>query len=252
MAHFTFSTNNFSPKIALYRRFVALATLLYALLYTLNIEGYFLFSADILLLTAPMGVHTLWQIFSAPFIIPYPGLSLSLLFDLGFLNFFLTPLFDFVYSYLSGKRFCLFIGGITAIGLTTFYTLPCFFSLYPYPSSLFSGISFATIVFWSLLHYKGQKSLFLVFPISRFWIFWGTAFFCLGIPYGHDEWLKCVSVLCMGLASYLYGISVCRLRSNIRFLTPFEEGLDKTCREGSRIWSWYILRNFRTLKQKLK
>jgi hypothetical protein len=185
---------------------------------------------------------------TASLILPYPGISFSMLFDLGFISFFVTPPFAFVHSFLSDVQFFRFLCGVAGVGILIFYCLSYFFASHVIDTALLGGIIFSTIVFWSLLHHKGQNSLFLVFPISRFWIVTGTAAATFASPVFDHDWIKVAQIACMGIAAYVYGISVWRLRSHVSLLEPFEEWLDHLYRQCSRLGQWYIMRPVRICK----
>ena len=250
MSHFAFRSvpSSFAPFVQKLRLVIGLSTLLYALNSDLFQTGYSTLCPHLFLLQAPLSSHSFWQVITASLILPYPGVSFSMLFDLGFISFFVTPPFAFVHSFLSSTNFCRFLLGIICVGIIAFYGLAHFFPFQAISTSLLSGIIFATIVFWSLLHHKGQSSLFLVFPISRFWIVAGTAAATFASPILDHDWIKVAQIACMGLAAYLYGISICRLRSHVDVLKHLEEWLDQTYRQLTRLGQWYIMRPIRLCK----
>jgi hypothetical protein len=234
------------PTIIQRLRFlVLLAITTYAGWFDLAISRIVFSFPEWLLLSPTFGWSWLFQLFTSAITIPYPGFGLSMVFDLLLINFFLTPIYTFVLSFLSGKPFLKLLLSLIAIGAGSFLSLAAIINTPTPPCSLFGGLSLAFVIFWSLLHRKGQNTLLFVFPISRTWAIALSACVALYSPITGGEWAHAGTILCMSVASYLWGIARWRLRSHIDALEGFEEWLDTAYRTFSRFIQWHVLRYFR-------
>ena len=234
------------PKIIQYIRvLVFFGILTYAGWFDLAVSGAITFFPDFLLLSRTFGWTWLFQPFTSAITIPYPGIGLSLVFNLFLINFFLSPIYTFVLSFLSERHFIKLLIGLIAIGAGSFFGLATVIGPITPPCSLFGGLSLSLVIFWALLHRKGQSTLLLVFPISRMW----TVAICAGMalysPVEGKEWAHVGAILCMSAGAYLWGVARWRLRSHVDALDGFEEALDTTYKTFSRFIQWYVLRPFR-------
>ena len=239
------------PKIIQSLRFlVILAAITYAGLFDLAISGVISFFPDFLLLSPSHGWSWLFQPLTSAITIPYPGFGLSLIFDLLLINFLLSPIFTFVLSFLSERHFIALLIALIAIGTGSFCAFAPLISPFSPPCSLFGGLALAIIIFWALLHRKGQSTLLLVFPLSRTWVVFLSACAALYSPVARSEWAHVIAILCMSSVSYLWGVARWRLRSHVEALDGFEEKLDSAYRTFSRFMQWYVLRPFRDMFRK--
>lgn len=234
------------PKIIQFlRTLVFFAIITYAGVFDLASSGAISFFPDFLLLSANPSWLWLFQLLTSAIIIPYPGFGLSMVFDLLPINFFLSPIFTFVLSFLSARHFITLLLSLIAIGAGSFAALGSLTNAYAPPCSLFGGLALAIIIFWTLLHRKGQSTLLLAFPISRGWVLFSSACAAFYSPVSGGEWAHVGAIVCMAIASYLWGISRWRLRSHVDALEGFEEWLDSSYRTLSRLIQWYVARPFR-------
>lgn len=234
------------PKLIQWLRFlVLLATIIYAGWFDLAISGITSFFPDILLLSSTFGLSWLFQPMTSALIIRYPGFGISMVFDLLVINFFLTPIVTFVLSFLSEKHFLQLLIGLIVIGAGTFLGIGTLSNSLPPSSSLFSGIALSLVIFWALLHRKGQSTLLLAFPLSRSWVVFLSLCAALYSPLSNGEWAHVGAIVCMSICTYIWGITRWRLRSNVGALEGLEQRLDTTYRTFSRFLQWYVLRPFR-------
>ena len=184
---------------------------------------------DFLLLSPSAGWPWLWQPFTALVTIPYAGFGLSLIFDLFLMNFFLTPIFSFVSSFLGNRWFIALLAILALAGSTVFVVLASFCNASA-PCSLFGGLSLAVVLFWLLLHRKGQNTLFLAFPVSRRLAFAITAIATLYSPLAARQWAHVGAIAAMATAAYLLAIVKWQLRSHVQALKGFENWLENLFR----------------------
>ena len=183
------------------------------------------FSPSFLLLSPNPSFMTCLQVLTAPFLFFCQGISLNLFFDLIVLNALLTPIFTFVYSFIGKKNFVALLTILITIGSASFF----FFAplwLTP-PCSLFSSLALSIVIFWAMLHSKGQSFFLMAFPISPLvYVFLATVATLYPI-FLEAEWAKLIATGFMTLISYLVAIIGFHLRSSIYFFNYFEEALDK-------------------------
>ncbi len=247
---FLHAQSPYPATIKFLRSFVVWATVLFAALFDLATAGSVTISPTILLLSPTFGISWLWQTVSSALTIPYQGFGLQMVFDLMIINFFLTPIISFVFSFLTKNHFLSLLFSLIAIGAGSFLGFATLFGQAATPPcSLFAGLSLSIVIFWALLHRKGQSTLLLAFPISRFWAIAITAFASLYSPVTMSEWAHVGAILCMATASYIWGIARWKLRSYIDSLEGFEQWLDSTYGTISRFLQWYIFRPFRRFRQ---
>jgi len=225
---------------------VLLATVFFALLNRLYMQGTVGFSPFILLLSPIPSWAACWQVIFAPLTIPYSGIGLEMVFDLFLLNFFLVPVASFVFSFLERKAFIRFLIALVAIGTAVFWIANTFF-IYAFPCSLFSSLALALIVFWFLLHKEGGATIFVAIPISRWWVLFIACLIIFPAPLYSNEWGKVLMTCSMSAASYLFGIAHCRLRSHILYLTSLEQWLDRSYHTCLRLFEWHIASHIRRL-----
>lgn len=159
-----------------------------------------------------------------------PG-SFSPPFDLLLVNLFLTPIASFVFSFLNTKKFIQLLLQLTTVGTVCFLgTISLFDLTATQPCSLFGGLALALVVFWTLLHSKGQPSFILGIPISRLWILLISTLTVVYTPLFTGDWAKLAMIISMSLSAYLWGIGRWRLRSHIEALEGFERLVDKCYR----------------------
>ncbi len=234
------------PKtIRTLRWVVCFFLLTYAGLFDLAASGVIPLFPDFLLLSPSLSWSSFFQPFTAAATLAYPGFDLSLVFDLFILNFFLAPIYTFVLTFLSERQFIKFLISIIVIGSGVFLSLATLLHTPSSPCSLFGGVSLAVIVFWVLLHRKGQSTLFLAFPISRAWILCISACAALYAPIRSSEWAHVGAIVSMSMASYTWGIMRYRLRSHADALKGLEDSLDAAYRAATRFFQWYLIRPFR-------
>jgi hypothetical protein len=236
----------YPTAIKFVRSFVVLATVVFAGWFDLAASGATATSPSTLLLSPTAGLSWLWQSTTAALTIPYSGFGLQMTFDLLILNFFLTPVVSFVFSFLTEPRFFRFLYGLIAVGIGSFWAAATLINGgVTEPCSLFSGLALAVVVFWCLLHKRGQSTLLLAFPISRTWALAVTAIVALYSPLTMGEWAHACSILSMAGASYVWAIARWKLRSYIDSIEKFEYWLDTTYSHGIRILEWHVFRHFR-------
>lgn len=215
--------------LLLLRTCIVGATMTFAAWFGLAAENIVSVYPEGLLLSPIPGWHWLWQPLTAATTIPYPGVSFSLFFDLLLINFFITPIYTFVVSFLTEREFLKLLFCLIVVGASTFISVASLVGPTP-PSSLFSGLSLSMVVFWILLHRKGQSSLFLAFPISKRWALGLTALVVLYEPTKAHEWARIGAILAMSCTAYLWGVARWRLRSHISSLEGLENWIEKTYR----------------------
>lgn len=215
-------------------------TLLYAGWFGLAESGVISSFPDPLLLSPHLELSWLFQLISSSLTIAFPGFSISMVFDLFLLNFFLTPIYSFVFSFLTTRHFFKLLVSLIIIGAFSFSICASFFIHTTPPTSLFSGMSFAIVIFWALLHRRGQSTLLLAFPISRAWALSLSALVTFYPPLSNGEWARVGAIVIMAVAAYLWGITRWRLRSNIDSLEGWEQWLDTKYRTLSRFMQWYV------------
>jgi hypothetical protein len=213
------------------RSLVCVFTITFAGWYECAFSKGFPYSPDILLLSPTAGWSWGWQPLTALVTIPYGGFGLSLIFDLLLINFFLTPIYTFVFSFLGKRWFIALLATLSILGSAAFVGLASLIGPAVTPNcSLFSGMSLAVVVFWLLLHRKGQNTLFLAFPISRRLAFAITAIATLYAPVAAREWAHIGAIVAMTLIAYVWGVAKWRLRSHIPALEGLEDWLESAYR----------------------
>ena len=218
--------------VVLLRSLVCAFTVTFAGWYEFAFAKGFPFYPDVLLLSPSAGWPWLWQPLTALVTIPYPGFGLSLIFDLFLMNFFLTPVFSFVFSFLGKRWFIALLATLAIVGSTVFIALASFLeTVTAAPSSLFGGMSLAIVLFWLLLHRKGQSTLFLAFPVSRRLAFAITAIATLYSPLAAREWAHAGAIIAMAATAYIAAIAKWRLRSHVQALEGFEDWLENIFRQ---------------------
>ena len=227
------------------RFFILLAVITYAGWFDLAASGVVSSSPDILLLPSTFGWTWIFQPITSALTIAYPGFGLSMVFDLLLINFLLSPICTFVLSFLSEKEFFKLFFSQIIIGAASFLSLSAIFGPATPPCSLFGGLSLAFIIFWAMLHRKGQSTLLLAFPISRTWVVALSACAALYSPITGKEWAHVGAIICMSFFSYLWAVARWRLRSHIDSLEEFEDTLDRMYRSIARFTEWNILGSFR-------
>jgi hypothetical protein len=120
------------------------------------------------------------------------------------------------------------------------------------PTSLFGSISFGVVVFWALLHNKGQSSFLTIIPVQPMWAVITAACVVLIPAVLIGDWTKCVIASTAGLYSYLFAVCRWRLRSHIPMLSAFEQQLDDTYRLLIRTYEWRIAKPIRQIVEKLR
>lgn len=236
----------YPASIRALRSLVALATIAYSGLFDLAVAGILARFPDFMLLSPTVDWRLLFSPLTASITIPFPGFGLSVIVTLAIASFFLSPMFGFVCSFLSEKIFIRFLIGLALLGTASFLAVDALLGGPSSPCSLFGGLALAIVVFWTLLHRKGQSTLLLAFPISRGWVVFLSAWAVLYSPVENGEWAHVAAILCMSAASYGWGITRWRLRSNVEALESFEDHLESVHRACSRFVQWYVLRPFRT------
>jgi hypothetical protein len=217
----------YPPYIRCLQLIVCALTILGALWYDYFVGATVGLSPKTLLLAPEITLKTLFQIFTAPFIIVYPEISISLFFDLVVLNALITPIYTFVYSFVGKKDFLHLIIGLILVGETCF--LIASQHMYSSPCSLFSSLTLSIIVFWAMLHSQGKSFFLLAFPISPA-VYLGITTAAVLYPILlNAEMAKLLSTLCMASTSYLVAIVRYRLRSNVAFLKYIENTLQRFC-----------------------
>jgi hypothetical protein len=216
--------------VSILRSLVCAFTVAFAGWFEFTFSKGFPYLPDTLLLSSTAGWSWLWQPLTALVTIPYAGFSLSLIVDLFIMNFFLTPIYTFVFSFLGKRWFIALLSTLAVVGSATFVGISSLTMASSPSCSLFGGMSLAIISFWLLLHRKGQSTLFLAFPISRRLAFIITAIATLYTPLAAREWAHVGAILAMAGTSYVWGVAKWRLRSHVRALDSFEEWLESTYR----------------------
>lgn len=177
-----------------------------------------------LLLSPTLSLKTCFQLFTSPFLLLYPGTSLSLFLDLVVLNALITPIYTFVLSFVGPRSFIKFLTTLILVGAGSFFL---FATLWPtLPCSLFSSLNLSIVVFWAMLHSKGQSFFLFAFPISPL-VYVLIALVATGYPIFTDAaWAKLAATGAMVLVTYVVAIVGYHLRSNIRLLSYLENFLD--------------------------
>jgi len=244
MAFFAYSSRNgYPPLIRYFQLTVLLLSVGAAFWYDLFLSGTVASSPTILLLTPPLSLKSSFEIFTAPFLLLYPGTSLTLFFDLVVLNALVTPIYTFVLSFVGTRNFIRFVSGLILTGAASFFL---FTNLSPaLPCSLFSSLTLSIIVFWAMLNSKGQSFFLLAFPISPLLYVSIAAGATLYPIFTNAEWAKLAATFVMILGTYFFAVLRYHLRSTIQFLSFFEEFLDRIGKNLYRFWQWHILRLIR-------
>ena len=217
--------------ISFLRSLVCLFTLTFAAWYGIAISQGASFYPTALLLSPTASWSWLWQPFTALITVPYGGFGLSMIVDLMLMNFFLTPIYTFVFSFLGKRWFIALLSTLAILGSATFVGLASLIGPATTPScSLFGGMSLAIVLFWLLLHRKGQSTLFLAFPISKRLAFAITAIATLYSPLAAKEWAHVGAIIVMASISYVWAVAKWRLRSHVQALEGLEEWLESTYR----------------------
>jgi hypothetical protein len=232
MAIVYFNQRNPLPRtISLLRSLVCVFTVTFAAWYGIAFSRGFPYLPDFFLLSPTAGWSWLWQPLTALVTVPYGGFGLSMIVDLFLMNFFLTPIYTFVFSFLGKRWFIALLSTLAILGSAVFVGLASLIGAAATPScSLFGGMSLAIVLFWLLLHRKGQNTLFLAFPISKRWAFAFTAIATLYSPLAAKEWAHVGAIIIMASISYVLGVAKWQLRSHIQALEGFEEWLESTYR----------------------
>lgn len=222
--HRIYSNNHGYPTLIRYIQLLVCGlTIGAALWYDLFLSGTISFSSSSLLLNPGISFKTIFQAFTAPFILVYPGTSFSLFFDLVVLNALLAPIYTFVLSFVGKKDFLYFLIGLIFLGEISFL-ISSTYVLSP-PCSFFSAISLSIVVFWAMLHSQGQTFFLLAFPISPSLYVSAAAAATLYPIFVYSEYAKLISTGVMVCASYLFAVIRYHLRSNIQLLEPLERFL---------------------------
>jgi hypothetical protein len=226
MAVFLYSSRNGYPLLIRYLQLtVLLLSLAGTFWYDLFVSGSVSSSPTILLLSPQLSLKTIFQILTSPFLLLYPGTSLTFFFDLVVLNALVTPIYTFVLSYLGTKNFIELLSGLILTGIVSFFLFSPLFSLIP--CSLFSSLTLSIIVFWCMLHSKGQSFFLLAFPISPL-LYLSVAAGATFYPIlTNGEWAKLMATLVMIAVVYFIAILGFHLRSNIPPLRSFEDFVDR-------------------------
>ncbi len=226
MAFFVYSSRNgYPPLIRYFQLTVLLLSVGAAFWYDLFLSGTVSTPPTILLLSSSPSLKTIFEIFTAPFLLLYPGTSLTLFFDLVVLNALVTPIYTFVLSFMGPRSFIWFVASLILTGAASFFL---FTSLSPALScSLFSSLTISIIVFWAMLHSKGQSFFLLAFPISPL-LYTSIALVATLYPiFTNGEWAKLAATGIMIVGSYTYAIIRFHLRSTIQLLGSVEAFLDR-------------------------
>jgi hypothetical protein len=225
---FAISQAPYPKEIRFLRTALLSLTLLFSLWNMWFEEGTIPINPSFLLLYPHWGWNLLWQPLTSACLLPYPAPSLSMLFDLIFLNFIITPIASFVFSFQSRKGFFTFLSFILTSGTLAFLLVGGMRQ-----ASLCSGFFVSVVVFWTLIHKKNGSSFLIGIPLSPPLVMTLTFVIALAGPLFASEWGKVVAIIVMAISSYLWAVCRWRLRSSIPFLSRWENSLEK-------ISSWYI------------
>lgn len=239
----------YPPLIQILRKSVLGFTLLFALW-----QGYFpdalaSISPTSLLLSDHVGWSLLWEPITASLTIPYPTIGLATFFDLFLINMFLAPIISFVFSFLAPRHFIQTVSILIVSGTLAFLGANHFCSNTG-AVSLFGSLAFSLVIFWALLHSKGQSMLLMGIPIPRVWVVVMAGLSVIPTPLFAGDWSKLIVIIVMSSTAYLLGIARWRLRSHVESLEKIELKIDLLYRHITRITQWHILRHFRNLRRR--
>lgn len=238
-----FVKQSLPPIVRRFEWLVFFATFGYALWYDAFVQGRVHLSPDLLLIDR-LGWSALWQCCSATVTLPYQGLQLTMIFDLLLLHVFLSPICSFVVSFLSLRNFLFFLVSNVVIGSAFFFLVSALH--FTPPSSLFGSVALSIILFWTLLHKKGQASFFTIIPVRPAWSLGIPALLVLLPSLFAENWAKLSASCAMCLWTYFWAVSKKKLRSNVSWLQGLEEKIDLWHTRATTFFCWHVLRRVRS------
>ena len=240
------------PTLTILKRLVVFMSLSYALLEMLFMSGTLAWSPSILF--SWHNSSFLGYLIKTGFVscvIPYPGITISMIFDFLFLGFFYAPIVSFILSYCGSVSFIYmwlsyaYISGISMMLLSHIFSSP------HYPFSLFLNISYGMIIFWILMlkTSKSQPRAFFILPISVEWIFIISTFLCVFAPLIEKGISTAITSCIVGFTAYVWAITQYKMTSGIKKYLPFENRLKEKYYAIERVVQWHIMRNIRAFTQ---
>jgi hypothetical protein len=247
-----FQRHPFPTVIRGLRTAVFWVTVAYATWYEFFAANHTQVSPDALLLSPKIDFTLLWRPWTAALLIPYQGFSWSMIFDLLLVNFFLCPIYSFVLSFLTSRNFFRFLFMLVSVATLSFLACSLCVLDNTLPTSLFGSISFGVVIFWALLHSKGQSSFLVVVPIQPFWAVITAASVIMVPAMLIGDWTKCIVTCTTGICAYIFAVCRWRLKSHSPLLLAVEEWLSEIYRMIVRTYEWRIARPIRQLVRKIQ